>query len=259
MKSPRHLLEAWEEVEQRIRRAGRLILFLDFDGTLVPIARTPGRVRLAPPVRRLLVQLAKKEVLVGIASGRRLADVRARAGVPLLYYIGSHGFSCARPGGRRTILLGPKQLAVMAEVRRALESKLRGLPGIQCEPKEVAIAVHYRRASKRSAAAARAAIQEVLAARPRLHLLSGKKVWELLADRRTSKWTAIRRILGEEPRARSRLLFYVGDDSTDERVFEQMPGVSVAVGKRRTTAARFYLRSPREVRLFLERLRGVLA
>jgi trehalose-phosphatase len=258
MKSPQHLLEAWAEVERRIRRAGRLILFLDFDGTLVPIARTPGRVRLAPPVRRLLAHLAKKGVLVGIASGRRLADVQARAGVRLISYIGSHGFSYARPGRGPRILLEPKQLAVMAEVRRALEKKLRGLPGIQLEPKEGAITLHYRTASKRTAAAAEAAIREVLAARPTLHLLSGKKVWELLPERRTSKWTAIQRILGQEPRTGSRLLFYLGDDSTDERVFERMTGISVAVGKRRTKAARFYLRSPREVLLFLERLRKVL-
>jgi len=258
MKNPRHLLEAWEEVERRIRRAGRLILFLDFDGTLVPIARTPERVRLAPPVRRLLAHLAKKGVLVGIASGRQLADVRARAGVRRIYYIGSHGFSYARPGRRPVTLLEPKQRAIMAEVRRALERNLRGLPGIQCEAKEGTIAVHYRTASKRSAGAAVAAIREVLAARPTLHLLPGKKVWELFPERRTSKWTAIRRILGQEPRTGSRLLFYVGDDSTDERVFERMTGISVAVGKRRTASARFYLRSPREVRLFLERLRRAL-
>ncbi|MGH9782629.1 MAG: hypothetical protein ACRD88_00445, partial [Terriglobia bacterium] len=75
MRSPQHLLEAWADVERRIRRAGQLILFLDFDGTVVPIARTPGRVRLAPAVRRLLARLAKQRVLVGVASGRRLADV----------------------------------------------------------------------------------------------------------------------------------------------------------------------------------------
>ncbi|MGH9783304.1 MAG: trehalose-phosphatase, partial [Terriglobia bacterium] len=235
-----------------------LFLFTDFDGTLVPLARTPGQARLAPAVRRLLAQLAKQGVLVGIASGRRLADVRARAGVRCLHYIGSHGFSYARPGGRPVILLEPKQRAAMAEVRRKLEGNLRGLPGIHCESKEGALAVHYRTASKRSAAAAEAAIREVRAARPSLHLLSGKKVWELLPERRTSKWTAMQRILRQEPRTGSRLLFYLGDDATDERVFERMTGISVAVGKRRRTAARFYLRSPREVRLFLERLRRVL-
>jgi len=255
---PQHALEAWREIERRVRRAGRLSLFTDFDGTLVPIVRTPGQVRLAPRVRRLLAHLAKKGVLVGIASGRRLSDVRARAGVRHIYYIGSHGFSWASPGRRREILLEPKQLAAMAEVRRALTGNLRGLAGIHVEPKEGALAVHYRAASKRNAAAAEAAIRELLATRLRLHLLCGKKVWELLPERQTSKWTAIRRILDQEPRTGSRLLFYLGDDSTDERVFQRMAGISVAVGKRRATAARFYLRSPREVHLFLERLREVL-
>ena len=258
MKRPQHLLEAWEEVERRIRRAARLLLFTDFDGTLVPIARAPEEVRLPPRVRRLLSLLCRKGVLVGVASGRKLADVRERVGLRRICYVGAHGYSFFRPGSRPLILLEPAQKACMAQVRRLLRRKLHTLAGIRLEPKEATVAVHYRSASSRTAAAAGAVIQEVLATRPRLHLLSGKKVWELLPDRRVSKWTAIKRILRQEPRTGSRLLFYLGDDSTDERVFEQMTGISVAVGKRPRTAARYFLRSPAEVRIFLERLCGTV-
>jgi len=37
-----------------------------------------------------------------------------------------------------------------------------------------------------------------------------------------------------------------------------MTGISVAVGKRPRTAARYFLRSPAEVRIFLERLCGTV-
>ena len=255
MTSPRHLLKAWKEVERRIRRAGQLFLFTDFDGTLVPIVRSPEQARLSPPVRLLLSRLTRKGVAVGIVSGRALADVRGRVGLRGIWYVGSHGYSLYRPGSRPRILLAPAQKARMAEVRRILRQKLGGLARIRVEPKEATVAVHYRNASRRTAAVAAAAIRQVLGIHPRLRLLPGKKVWDLLPDQRTSKWTAIKGILQEERRTGVHLLlFYLGDDSTDEHVFQRMRGISVAVGKRRRTAARFFLRSPGEVRLFLERL-----
>lgn len=258
MRSPQHLLEAWADVERRIRRSGRVVLFTDFDGTLVPIARTPEDVRLPPAVRRLLSLLGRKGVLVGVASGRALSDLRARVGLRRVCYVGSHGYSYYRPGHGPRSLLEPKQLSAMAEVHQMLAQKFRGLGGIRLKPKEGTVAVHYRDASRRMAAAAEAVIREVLATRPRLHLLSGKKVWELLPEARVSKWTAIQRLLREEPRTGPLLLFYIGDDATDERVFEQMTGISVAVGRRRRTVAQYFLRSPDEVRRFLERLRDVV-
>ena len=258
MSDPRHLWEVWEQVERRIHRASRLALFTDFDGTLVPIASSPEQVQLSPPVRLLLSDLIRKGVMVGVASGRRLADVRARVGLRGIWYVGSHGYSLHCPGSRPLIFLDPEQKAERARVRRILARELHGLTGIRLEPKEGSVAVHYRNASRRAALLAVAAIQQILKAHPPLHLLSGKKVWELLPDRRTSKWTAIQHILRTERQEGSRLVFYMGDDSTDERVFEKMTGISVAVGKRRRTSARFFLRSPGEVRRLLKKLGAVV-
>ena len=44
MKRSRHALEDWPEIERRMERASQVILFTDFDGTLVRTARTPGEV-----------------------------------------------------------------------------------------------------------------------------------------------------------------------------------------------------------------------
>ena len=54
------------------------------------------------------------------------------------------------------------------------------------------------------------------------------------------------------------LLFYFGDDVTDERVFRTIGSISAVAGKRRGTAARYYLRSTAEVRRFLESLNQAL-
>jgi trehalose-phosphatase len=254
MRSLRHALDAWGEIEIRIRRAGQLVLFADYDGTLVPIARTPSAVRPEPRVRRLLSMLAGKGVLLGVASGRRLSDVRRQVGLRRIFYVGSHGYSWYRPGAGTDFALNSRQRSLMAAVRRALRRRLRGLWGIRLEPKDGPVAVHYRGAARPIAAVAERAIREILPEYPTLHLLSGKKVWEILPEHRISKWTAMQHILPAKARQGPRLLFYLGDDTTDERVFSEMCGISVAVGRRGSTTALYYLRSPKEVLTFLERI-----
>jgi len=253
VRRPRHLLDVWNEIEPKIRRSGRLVLFTDFDGTLVPIARTPGQVRLSSAVGSLLRAIRRKGVLVGIVSGRRLAELRTLAGLRGICYVGNHGYSIGLQGMRPRMLITPEQKREMNQVHRELARRLRPLAGIWLEPKEASVAVHYRNAERKKFLRAASIIREVRAAHSHLDLLSGKKVWEFLPDRRISKWTAMQQVLRQEGASRQRIVFYLGDDVTDERVFERMRGISVVVGRRRRTAARFFLRSPAEVRLFLER------
>lgn len=253
---PQHLLSVWGAVEQRLRQAGRVALFTDFDGTLVPIRQSPDAVRMSPAVGKLLEKIVQKGITVGLVSGREIANLRTSVGLLGIWYVGEHGYVVRRPDSHVEILLSPSQRARMGRARRQLTRQLRSVSGILLEPKEVSVAVHYRQASPRSRTLAWTVIRRLLEKYPDLHLLSGKKVWELLPGSRVSKWTAIQRILRfERGREQKRwLVFYLGDDSTDERVFEKMKGISVAVGKHQQTEARFFLRSSGEVRLFLQKL-----
>ena len=260
LSGPQQLFSAWPEIVRRMRSAARIALFVDFDGTLTPIRRWPNQVRLERNVRGLLEGIAKKIITLGIVSGRRITDVRARVGLGGIWYVGAHGYALRGPSGKAKTLVNEGALARMLMVRRRLAAELRGIPGILLEPKEATVAAHYRNAAPAARRSARKEIQQLLEAYPQLHLLPGKKVWELLPNGRTSKWTAIRHILKlERSRHSGRwLLFYLGDDSTDERVFEKMNGISVVVGRRRSTAARYFLRSPAEVNEFLERFYEVV-
>src|SRR3972149_8019670 len=71
LSSPQHLFSAWADIVRRMRSAARIALFVDFDGTLTPIRRRPGRVHLGDQVRRLLEEISGNGVTVGIVSGRR--------------------------------------------------------------------------------------------------------------------------------------------------------------------------------------------
>jgi trehalose-phosphatase len=261
MSGPVHLFANWDKVEARIRSAKRLALFTDFDGTLVRIQRNHREVSLSVGVRKLLSYLSDAGVIVGIVSGRTAEDVRGRVGLNGIWYIGAHGFSLYVPGSQYAACLCDGAKDRMDAVKSALAGQLYGLRGICLEPKETTIAVHYRGAPPEDRAAAWRVVYGLLRRRP-IRLLEGKQVWELLPNSPVSKWTAIRYALASERKRQKGarpLLIYLGDDVTDESVFERMTGISVAVGKRQKTAARFYLRSPAETRRFLEKLRNLVA
>jgi trehalose 6-phosphate phosphatase len=252
-------MSAWQQIAAQVRQASCVALFTDFDGTLAPIAKWPDQVKLSPDFRRLLSTLSDNDITVGVMSGRKLSDVQKRVGLRRVWYSGSHGLCVHRHGRPPIAFFTPAQRATMLSVGRRLSVRMRRLEGILLEQKGVAIAVHYRNSTERTRDLAFASVREVLEQYPQVHILRGKKAWELLPDSLTSKWTAIRFILRHEHRCNRPLVFYLGDDATDERVFAQMKGISVVVGRQHSTAARFFLHSPGEVKQFLERFCEVTA
>ena len=94
---PQHALST-PDVEVQCRTAPRLLLALDYEGTLVPSASPPVEARPAPAVLLLLSQLAQaSDVEVAVVSGRPLVELRALLPVPGLVYLGTHGL------GRRSV------------------------------------------------------------------------------------------------------------------------------------------------------------
>jgi trehalose-phosphatase len=249
--SPRHLLDVWPDVAPRLAQADRVALFLDFDGTLVRLRRRPSDARMGAETHALLEQLARTPVLTGVITGRGLPDVRARVGVKGIWYAGDHGYCLVAPDNHRINLANPTERARIARTRRRLSRALAAQPSVVFDVKAASLAVHYRGAPAGSCRIAEQAVRSALAAEPGLSMLRGKKVWEILPGNRVDKWTAVQLILRRSGR-KPRTVIFAGDDVTDERVFERMRGISVFVGIGRATAARFWLRSPGEVRQFLK-------
>jgi trehalose-phosphatase len=140
-----------------------------------------------------------------------------------------------------------------------LESELASLPGIYVERKTVSVAVHYRQAGPRAAAAARRAVLDGLRTnRNRVHLLEGKKVLELLPAGSRSKGHAVNRLRAQwAPR---QPILYLGDDVTDESVFCRLRrgDIGIHVGENSRSRADYRVGSPEGAARFLERLAEVL-
>ncbi|CAM9878723.1 unnamed protein product [Scytosiphon promiscuus] len=74
----------------------KLVLLLDYDGTLTPIVKDPSKALLSDRVRAVLKELPK-HFITGVISGRSLGKIRAFVDVKGLFYAGSHGFDILAP------------------------------------------------------------------------------------------------------------------------------------------------------------------
>ena len=252
----RPLFRAWPEIRARVRAAKGLALFLDFDGTLVKLRRRPGEVRMPRRAKRILESLAwHSDVFVAIVSGRRLRDLQTMAAVPGVHIFGLHG---AEQVGKRTTLSKTARRA-LAVAKREARAELGILPGVWLEDKVLSMAVHYRGARPAIVREAESILLRILGPLHRsLFTINGEKVWEILPREIRGKGATILEMLAMK--ARRTLAIYVGDDGGDESAFAALPNqITVHVGKKSNTHARFRLQSPAEVLRFLTRLERELS
>jgi alpha,alpha-trehalase len=255
---------AWDCVD-RLRSElshKKIVVFLDYDGTLTPIVSRPELATLSDDMRGVLKRLAGL-CTVAIVSGRERGDVERLVGLDNLVYAGSHGFDIAGPGGLQLQHEeGRKALPQLDEAERALRQRLDEVAGSLVERKAFSLAIHYRNVAEEDVASIEQAVNDVESRHSRLRKTSGKAVFELRPDVDWDKGWAIEWLMESLERERSSLLpIYLGDDTTDEDAFRVLRerGVGVLVSESdRPTLARYRLGDPNDVQCFLERLITIL-
>jgi alpha,alpha-trehalase len=239
--------------------AGRQpLICLDYDGTLSEIVPDPDAATLVDGAAEALEQLAA-QCPVAILSGRDLADIRDRVGVPGLWYAGSHGFELCGPDGSAFCNdAAADAVGVLASAAADLRAELSEVPGALVEHKRFAVAVHYRKVAPEQVAETIAAARRQ-GLRRGLRVTGGRKVVELRPDVDWDKGAALSWICERIRHAERVLPIYIGDDLTDEDAFDvlRLRGVGIAVchdeAGDRPTAASFTLRCPAEVGEFIRR------
>jgi trehalose-phosphatase len=211
-----------------------LALFLDYDGTLTPIVDQPEAAVLAEAARDVLRLTAQAPHLdITIVSGRALADLRERVGLPGLTYVGNHGFEIEGPGISHRPPGLDRHLATLQ--RAADDLAALAVPGARVERKGATVSFHVRGVAdgRRAAAENKAATllrrrhltvprgKLVVEGRPPLAWGKGHAVLHVLAQRHGATWPARVRAL------------YIGDDATDQDAFRSLRGIgrSIFVGQ----------------------------
>lgn len=229
-----------------ILRTQPLIAF-DFDGTLAPIVSVPDQARAGIGVARAMARLCELAP-VAVVTGRSIADVRDRLGFTPRHIVGNHGAE-GLPGDavKHDAAAVEAWRAGLAAQRQRLDAN-----GIDIEDKQQSLTLHYRLARDRDAALR--VIEEVVAGLvPSPRLIGGKCVVNLLPEGAADKYVAIRSLLQLEGRHAA---IFVGDDVTDDIVFEQAPPnwLTVRVEHKEAQHARFFLNAQSEVATLIQTL-----
>lgn len=227
-------------VLERVAGSDALLAF-DFDGTLAPIVEEPSAAAMRSKTRHLLAETARLYPCA-VVSGRPEEDVlRLLDGVTVWYVIGNRA-------------LHPPQDAERwrRQVERwipTLSARLAKVDGVVLEDKSVSVALHYRKASnhERAHAAILEAVKRLDTA-PRI--IDGNNVVNLVPPDGPNKGTAIARLRQQIGCAS---VLYVGDDRSDEDVFELEGVTGVRVGEAESRAG-FFVRGQDDVDELLERL-----
>ena len=251
-----HLLTQWDRVAPRIRGHARVVVFLDFDGTLVEIAPRPDQVRVKPAARAILQRLARHpRVTLVVISGRRRAELLHYIGIRGIRYFGLYGWE------RSTTTALPSSVRqALRRARLQFERHLRAYPSIWIEDKRNTFSVHLLDAPAALQHRVRGTLRALLKPfRRTLRIVENLRDAEVLPRSIPGKGIAVRRFLAQ-PAFRRSCPVYFGDDLSDESGFvAARRGVSVHVGKRRLTRAGYSLRTPAEVATALAKLEAALA
>lgn len=232
------------------------LLFLDFDGTLAPIVEHHEQAAISEDMRSLVKELAGK-FPVAVVSGRGLADVKKRVGLPKLFYAGSHGFEISGPHGfSKDNEEAVKLLPVFEEIEPLLKEKLSHIDGVDFERKKFTLAIHYRQVSAEQEDEVHSNVSDILVKYPELSKADGKKVIEVRPAIDWHKGRAVNFLKKELSTKTNPFSIYIGDDVTDEDAFEYVDnGIGILVGEHgRQTYADFGVENIEEVKQFFRRL-----
>lgn len=241
------LVEAYRSTDRRL-------IMLDYDGTLVPFAATPGGAVPPRQLHDLLGNLASNpnnEVVV--ISGRERTSLEKWLGDLPIDLVAEHGVWLRGRGGQ-WVTAEPMTDEWKPRVRLVLDMYVDRTPGSFVEEKDYSLVWHYRAIHRRLAESRVEDLKDELSGLAEdsdLAVMEGNKVLEVKSAR-VNKGSAAHRWMCRDDGG---FVMAIGDDRTDEDMFEMAPddAWTIKVGGG-ATHARFSVRGVNEVRDLLARL-----
>jgi trehalose 6-phosphate synthase/phosphatase len=219
-----------KQILAEYRQARKRLIFLDYDGTLVPFASRPGLALPSKAVMTLLDTLASDDAnSIVLISGRDKKWLDALFSHTDVSLIAEHGvWEKTRLGWVMNKTLKSDWIP---SIRQILELYVDRVPGSFIEEKEFSIAWHYRAAGPSQGTEMMMKLLDELVmytANHDLQVLKGNKVVEV-RNAGINKGTAALPWLS---RKRWGFIMAIGDDQSDEDLFHVLPpeAFSIKVG-----------------------------
>jgi trehalose 6-phosphate phosphatase len=235
-----------------------VFIFLDYDGTIVPIKEKPVQAKLPDSTRLLLNEIAHHpNTNMAIVSGRSMNDIRKRVKLPSLFFIANHGFEIYSKRIKWYHPIISNIVPILKKLCANYEKTFRAIHGVVIENKNITVSIHYRQLSGTSVYSLNKIIKSKLQMYSDiLKLSAGKKVFEIKPKIDWNKGKAICKLLEYFNVNSKPIIIYMGDDKTDEDAFRLLPkdAFTIYVGRKISSKAKYYLRSPDEVIILLKKL-----
>ena len=249
------------KVKEKIKKAEKVLFFLDYDGTLAPFQADPLSAFALPEIEASLKTLAKKQKFnLSLISGRKLNELKKMIDLNRCHYAGSHGLEIEMSFAEGVIYPHRNKEIDVLSKKNYQKSKEKYLleEDVRVEDKGFGTALHFDSEKKQ------AAVEKELKAlfeNTAYQVLSGRKIIEI----RPEGWDKgkavnyisdqIRTSLGLD----NLLRIYIGDDRTDEDAFKVLKdGITIYVQNDDdlNTEAEYYLSNPEDTAELLKVIAG---
>jgi len=257
---PDFLFDHSVEINKKILKSNSIILFLDYDGTLVPFKEKPTEVITPQKIKQMMRELIKNpKVKVVIVTGRPLREIKKLLRIEGLSFIALHGLHIETVDGPPFSWKQADQARLLIKtIKEDMQQKLKDEKGAFLEDKELTIVLHYRLLPTNRIRIMRDKFKKIVQTIDKkkiLEIINGAKVIEA-RPKGWHKGKAIEMFLASHTKIKNNLPIYIGDDVTDEDAFQFLVkrGITIYVtnkSKRKTTA-QYWVKNPDDVFFFLQ-------
>lgn len=240
-----------KSITKDFKKAKNPIIFLDYDGTLMPFNENPDDCNPDAELSQILHQLAVKAKLV-VISGRKAATLEEWLDEFNIDLIAEHGIKTKRAGAKWEVNGDLQDDKWKNEARDILEFYIQRTPGSFLEEKEHTLVWHYRKVEKGLGDLRSSELSSHLKhfmTNKGLDVIEGDHVVEVKPSVINKGKAALERLKGEK----TDFVMAFGDDRTDEDTFEALPdsALTVKVGSG-FSYAKFAVENNEEVRALLQ-------
>jgi trehalose 6-phosphate phosphatase len=203
---------------RELARTRKLLIALDFDGTLAPEVDDPEQARALPEARAAVLRLLEMaNTRLALVSGRSLTSLIHVADVPdSVLLVGSHGIELRLDHPNDAVSLDTAELRRVDTLKSVLDEVADSFDEVWLEEKPAGFALHTRLASEYNSRIAHLVARSETAAEDQgLTVRDGKNVVEF-SVRSTTKGEALEHL---RKYTAATAVFYAGDDVTDEDAF----------------------------------------
>ena len=243
-----------ERLISDFKKAERRLIFLDYDGTLIPFAKHPQMVKPTEDMLKILKQLSEGSgTEVVLISGRDKNTLQDWFGMLNIGLVAEHGI-WIKEKNADWFLIKPLKNDWKPQIIPILKTYVDRLPGSFVEEKDFSIAWHYRGADPELGFMRAKELMDDLinfTANIDVQVLQGSKVIEIKGGG-VNKGTAAMYFISKES---FDFILAIGDDMTDEDLFRVLPQTAYSIKVEIAPShARFNLRNYTEVWKLIEEI-----